>query len=182
MSSGRGGGHVLTPATLVGGLDLEYSIHTVPLAQRDDVLAVVSMLSKEEAKDLKVVATCQRAREDLVTVGEQVEREKDRLLLVFTSWAKALCASLDKDGHWCDYIDPCSGLLMVHKESQAVYDEVAALSVLRGYKCSNAGCCKVVLHPNWGSFIYPATFLTTAPHDVLLRHIGAIEAKDHVKG
>ena len=52
---------------------------------------------------------------------------------------------------------------MVHRNSQAIYDEVNALALLRSYKTANAGCCKVVLHPKWGSFIYPATFFTTAP-------------------
>ena len=27
----------------------------------------------------------------------------------------------------------------------------------------NAGCCKVLLHPQWGSAVYPATIFTTAP-------------------
>ena len=97
--------------------------------------------------------------------------EKDRLLEVFCGWSKSLCSALEEDGHWSDYIDPCSGLPMIHRDSQAVYDEVSALSVSRGYKCSNAGCCKVVLHPQWGSFVYPATLLTAAPLDVLLGHI-----------
>ena len=157
-------------------------------------------------------------------MGEKVEAEKDRLLEVFLGWSKGLISALGPD-FFSDYIDPCSGLPMVHKESQTVYDEVgsrpsvpplrgpiplrstrspsapiphaldhpsthppilslthplsfpvplqvSALSVLRGYKCSNAGCCKVVLHPNWGSFIYPATLVTTAPLDVLLGAIG----------
>jgi hypothetical protein len=32
---------------------------------------------------------------------------------------------------------------MVHQEGNIVYAEVEALSVLMGYKTSNAGCCKV---------------------------------------
>ncbi len=32
---------------------------------------------------------------------------------------------------------------MIHKESNTVYSEVEALSVLKGYKTANAGCCKV---------------------------------------
>jgi hypothetical protein len=34
---------------------------------------------------------------------------------------------------------------MVHQEGNIVYAEVEALSVLMGYKTSNAGCCKVRL-------------------------------------
>ena len=32
---------------------------------------------------------------------------------------------------------------MIHKEGNQVYSEVEALSVLKGYKTANAGCCKV---------------------------------------
>ena len=102
---------------------------------------------------------------------KKIEAEKDRLLEAFVDWSKKLCGGLQELGHWADYVDPCSGLLMIHKESQAVYDEVSALSVLRGYECSNAGCCKVVLHPKWGSFIYPATVLTTAPAEAVLEQL-----------
>ena len=154
--------------TLLSSLDLEYSVHSVPKAHKDDIRAVFPQLKEEDLEHLLVVPTCQRAREDLVKVGEKVEEEKDRLLRVFTDWSLALCKTLEEEkGYWSDYIDPCSGLSMVHRDSQSIYDEVAALSVLRGYKCSNAGCCKVVLHPQWGSFIYPATFFTLAPEKEL---------------
>lgn len=31
------------------------------------------------------------------------------------------------------------------------------------FSVMNAGCCKVLLHPLWGSAVYPATLFTTAP-------------------
>ena len=52
---------------------------------------------------------------------------------------------------------------MVHKEGAGVYGEVDALVTLLGYATANAGCCKVVLHPRWGSAVYPASLLTRAP-------------------
>jgi len=36
------------------------------------------------------------------------------------AWAQKVCAILSSTGHWCDYIDPCSGLAMVHKDSNQV--------------------------------------------------------------
>ena len=58
---------------------------------------------------------------------------------------------------------------MVHKESGGVYGEVDALVTLLGYATANAGCCKVALHPRWGSAFYPASLLTKAPLDVATR-------------
>ena len=36
---------------------------------------------------------------------------------------------------------------------------------LLGYKTANAGCCSVLLHPRWGSSVYPASFFAKAPLD-----------------
>lgn len=46
-----------------------------------------------------------------------------------------------------------------------VYNEVDALSTLLGYQVQNAGCCKVVFHPKWGSSVYPSTLFAVAPRD-----------------
>jgi hypothetical protein len=109
------------------------------------------------------VPTCQRAGVDLVATGEAVDDEKDRLLERFVAWAVAVCGRLSSAGYWCDYIDPCSGLPMMHKESQTPYSEVEGAALLLGYRTSNAGCCKVVLHPKWGTSVYPATLFARAP-------------------
>ena len=58
---------------------------------------------------------------------------------------------------------------MVHKESAGVYGEVDALVTLLGYATANAGCCKVALHPKWGSAFYPASVLMVAPLDVAVK-------------
>jgi len=53
----------------------------------------------------------------------------------------------------------------VHKEGNTVYGEVQAMVTLLGYKTANAGCCSVLLHPRWGSSVYPASFFAKAPLD-----------------
>ncbi|KIY94315.1 hypothetical protein MNEG_13646 [Monoraphidium neglectum] len=131
------------------------------------------------ATDLLVVPTCQHATLDLVKTGEAVDDEKDRLLERFMKWAVAVCARLLAAGHWCDYIDPCSGLPMIHQESQTPYSEVEGLSLLLGYKTANAGCCKVVLHPKWGTSVYPATLFARAPFEALQAAIKG--AEEHLR-
>lgn len=128
-----------------------------------------------EFAGLLVVPTCQRSEMDLVQMGEKVEDEKDRLLRRFMAFAKEVCSVLQLEGHWADYIDPCSGLPMINRSSGSVYDEVEALSTLRGFKTQNAGCCKILLHPKWQSCIYPATLFTKAPLAVLQAAIGEAE-------
>ena len=56
------------------------------------------------------IPTNQRAREDLVNVGDHIEYEKDRLLNVFMTFGRDFCSKVREAGYWADYIDPCSGL------------------------------------------------------------------------
>lgn len=132
-----------------------------------DQLSAMFGPSVAGASDLLVVPTCQRADMDLVATGDAVDAEKDRLLERFVRWAVAVCTRLSSMGHWCDYIDPCSGLPMMHKDTQTPYSEVEGLSLLLGYRTANAGCCKVVLHPKWGTSVYPATLFARAPAEAV---------------
>ena len=43
-------------------------------------------------------------------MGDAVDKEKDALLERFFAFARLVCAALRDQGHWADYIDPCSGL------------------------------------------------------------------------
>ena len=126
---------------------------------------------------LLVIPTCQHAAMDLVAVGPAVEAEKDALLHSFTAFAVAAVAALEAGGHWADYIDPCSGLPMVHRSGSGVYGEVDALVTLRRFATVNAGCCKVALHPRWGSAVYPASIFTTAPPEAAVEALAAAAAQ-----
>ena len=53
--------------------------------------------------------------------------------------------------------------LQVLSPASTIYSEADGFALLRGYKLLDAGGCKVVLHPQWSSAFYPATFVTNAP-------------------
>ena len=44
-----------------------------------------------------------------------------------------------------------------------MFSEVDCFATLLKYPTSNTGCCKVLHHPKWGSAVYPASVVTTAP-------------------
>ena len=56
------------------------------------------------------VLTCQKSKLDLCELGEDIAKEKDELLESFYDEAKRVSGALTKLDHWCDFIDPCSGL------------------------------------------------------------------------
>ncbi|KAH7620857.1 putative Cobalamin trafficking protein CblD [Nannochloris sp. 'desiccata'] len=124
---------------------------------------------------LLIIPTCQHSEVDLVQRGERVENEKDRLLERFMEFAKHVCRTLETSGYWADYVDPCSGLPMIHRDTGSVYGEVEALCTLLRYKTQNAGCCKIILHPKWGSSVYPASMFAKAPLEVVHAAMKAAE-------
>jgi Methylmalonic aciduria and homocystinuria type D protein len=56
---------------------------------------------------------------------------------------------------------------MIHQTGNKVFSEVDSAQQLLGYSVMNAGCCKVLLHPQWGSAVYPATIFARAPEEVV---------------
>ena len=108
---------------------------------------------------------------DLVQTGENVDVEKDFCLERFIDFAKRVTDELQAKG----YIDPCSGLSMINRDSQHIYGEVDALVTLLNYQTTNSGCCKVILHPQWGSAVYPASLFTKAPVSALRDAIAVAE-------
>lgn len=149
---------LLPPREPVAGF--EWSVHACPRRHKAEVDAVWPGLSTDA---LLVVPVCQRSSVDLVGIGPHVEADKDKLLERFTAFAVAATSALEANGFWADYVDPCSGLPMRHREGGGAYGEVQALVTLRGFATANAGCCTIVLHPRWGSSVYPASLVTTAP-------------------
>ena len=69
-------------------------------------------------------------------------------------------------------------------DGQKVFSEVQCAELLLGYQVMNAGCCKIILHPQWNSAVYPATIFTTTPSELVLQtiqsftHIAAAAAVD----
>jgi len=116
---------------------------------------------------LLAIPTCQHSVVDLVKIGGAVEVEKDRCLEVFMSFAETVCKRLRSKGFWADYIDPCSGLPMITPDTTKVYSEVDGIQTLLGFATMDAGMCKILLHPKWGSSVYPASAFTNATLEVI---------------
>jgi len=150
---------------------IEVSAFTVSSAFKRELQFV---FPEQDLSGVIAVPTFQQTVVDLVAYGGDQDVEKDRCLEAFFAFAKPLCQELQKQGFFADFIDPCSGLPMLTPNTQKVFDEVQSAQVLMSYHTMNTGCCKVLLHPVWGSSVYPATLFTTAPVAELVR---ALEAR-----
>eukprot|EP00558_Chaetoceros_sp_UNC1202_P007882 CAMPEP_0197245396 /NCGR_PEP_ID=MMETSP1429-20130617/10199_1 /TAXON_ID=49237 /ORGANISM="Chaetoceros sp., Strain UNC1202" /LENGTH=194 /DNA_ID=CAMNT_0042705881 /DNA_START=53 /DNA_END=637 /DNA_ORIENTATION=+ len=132
-----------------------------------------TQFNSTEALELIAIPTNQRAREDLVAIGDHIEQEKDRLLNVFIAFGRDICENIRAKGYWADFIDPCSGLPMITQSCNKVYSEVDGMECLLNFKSYNAGFCKILTHPVWGSAVYPATIFAHCPANVAAEILNA---------
>ncbi|GKY92448.1 hypothetical protein MPSEU_000215300 [Mayamaea pseudoterrestris] len=160
------------------GNNIEVSVHTLPKPLQREFNHVfhesnmnLDGMSDNEDAVFLAIPTNQQARVDLVAVGDHIEQEKDRLLNVFMDFARVVCHKLKGAGYWSDFIDPCSGLPMLTLDCSKVYSEVDGMECCLGYKSYNAGFCKILTHPRWGSSVYPATIFCYAPKAVVIEII-----------
>jgi hypothetical protein len=91
--------------------------------------------------------------------------------LVFFEWVRELRGALE--GHWLDATDPATGAA-VHGAPAGLYSDVPPMARLLRYGTVDAGGCNILIHPHWGSSVYPATAFTTAPLPDLLLALGKI--------
>jgi len=122
---------------------------------------------RDHTAEILAIPTNQCAREDLVAVGDKIEAEKDRLLNVCMAFARNICDKIRRAGYWADFIDPCSGLPMLTLDCNKGYSEVDGMECCLQYKSYSAGFCKILLHPRWGSAVYPATIFACAPRTLV---------------
>jgi hypothetical protein len=145
--------------------EFEFSVHAATGSLRRDIGPVFPEIP-DPSLPLLIVPTLQRACVRLEDFGDAQTVEKDRLQLVFFDWAHAIAARLAEMGHWADATEPATGAALLGRTA-ALYSDVPPIARLLRYATHDAGGCTVLLHPAWKSAVYPATFFTTAPLNVL---------------
>lgn len=148
---------------------LEVSVHRCSAALRRELARVFANTSNvlEHMDDVLALPTFQPALNDLVAIGADVELEKDLKLTKFYRWCTEVCDALGKQGHWADFIDPCSGYPVRSDRGASPYSEIDGLRTLLSYATFSTGPCVVVSHPRWNTRCYPATMFTTAPVEIV---------------
>ncbi|KAI7849487.1 hypothetical protein BDC45DRAFT_520486 [Circinella umbellata] len=153
------------------GSVFEYSAYSPSTRFIKEVESVFPHLNLQERKDFLVCPVIQQCVNDLVGATPEVNKERDDKLELFIEWGKYLVERLGSVGFWADVTDPASGFPVFGKQGPAPYPDVQATQALTHYDLQNVGCCHILLHPSWKSHIYPATFFTTAPPNILMKVI-----------
>jgi len=143
---------------------------------------LASVLPGVPVDSVLIIPCCQRSSLDLIGVGAAVAAEKDLLLERFAAFAERVSSCLGASpsadpnagasSRWVDWADPCSGLPVRTRNVSVVYPEADTMQLLLRYRTESAGLCKVLMHPRWGSHVYPATIFAIAPQEELLAALG----------
>ncbi|GMH94975.1 hypothetical protein TrST_g1531 [Triparma strigata] len=153
----------------VGANEFEVSLHAPPMSILREFTHIFGPNILPPNTSLFVIPTIQPSLVgSLLNWTNVVSLEKDRLLECFLNLCTSLIPQILPPHIFFDYIDPCSGLPMLHP-SNKIYDEVAGCSELLNLRVYNAGGCKVLTHNEYGDGGYPATIFLGGEREEVMR-------------
>jgi hypothetical protein len=138
---------------------MQYSIHSPSAFIQAHWRRLLPAWTKPAASILLVL---QPAEINLLQPCQQVHEEKQQLRQQFLEFANTIAQTLKQSGHLVEIFDPRSGLPMLSPAGTLHLDDVAVVQNCLGYPVVAAGGCATILHPEWGSAVYPSTLLCSA--------------------
>ncbi|MDX2216578.1 MAG: methylmalonic aciduria and homocystinuria type D protein [Oculatellaceae cyanobacterium bins.114] len=114
-----------------------------------------------------MVLVLQRSQCTLFDRTPQTEADKDRLRNQFLALGLRLATALNDSGYAAEVFDPKTGFPILSSPGSLMLDDVAIARTVLGYASLNHGDCSILLHPTWGSAVYPSTLISSAPCYVL---------------
>jgi hypothetical protein len=80
----------------------------------------------------------------------------------FLEFGLAVVESLRQLGHTADLFDPKTGLPVLSQAGSLPLDDVAVVRSTLGYAADQIGQCWTIVHPLWGSAVYPSILMSSA--------------------
>jgi hypothetical protein len=109
-----------------------------------------------------VVIVLQRSQYNLEKSTKEIEIEKQRLREKFMRFGCDVAFELRDRGYFTDLIDPRTGYPLLSRPGAMPHNDTAVVKALIGYPVIKNKCC-VLVHPIWGTAVYPSILLSAAP-------------------
>lgn len=116
---------------------------------------------------LSVLVVLQQCSTALWDRTRETEVQKNCLRQKFMQFGQQLVPFLQQSGYLAEVIDPQTGLPTVSQAGSLKLDVVRVVDTCLGYGMTVSGDCKVIVHPTWGSAVYPAVIVSSAQPSVL---------------
>jgi Methylmalonic aciduria and homocystinuria type D protein len=109
-----------------------------------------------------VVIVLMRSRYELVESNMVIESEKQVWRERFMRFGLDVAFNLRDMGYMADIIDPRTGYPLLSRPGQLPHNDTAVIEALLNYPVIK-NKCRVLVHPEWGTSVYPGIFLAEAP-------------------
>jgi hypothetical protein len=114
-----------------------------------------------------VVLLLQRADCKLCQRNPRTEQQKQVLRDRFLHWGSTITHYLSHQGFAADLFDPKTGYPVFSQAGPLMLDDVAVVRACLGYERVDQQGCWMVLHPEWGSAVYPSVLVSSAAPDLV---------------
>jgi hypothetical protein len=118
-----------------------------------------------------VIVVLQPTGCDLAKRSPATEAQKQQLRQRFLQVGQAIAQHLQAQGHFADLFDPKTGYPVLSPPGSLALDDVAVVKACLGYPINTFKDCCLVLHPHWGSAVYPSVLMSSAAPEWVERAI-----------
>ena len=114
-----------------------------------------------------IVVVLQPSQVELIEQTPEAETQKHRLRSRFLNFGLKVAQHLQTLGHLVELFDPRTGFPVLSPAGSIRLDDVAVVRSSLGYETAQVGHCYTVLHPDWGSAVYPSIVISSADRSVV---------------
>jgi len=140
---------------------MELMVHAAPLLLRKDMKSLFPGQDLAEGP-LTILTVSLRTQHDMSMWSQGMEEEREGLTEDLVTTCVEVCGRLRGEGHFSDFIDPCSGTPHFSQHSSTTLSETDERMRLVGLKIEDLGCCKVLSHPKFGRNVLVGLVITNA--------------------
>lgn len=122
-----------------------------------------------------IIVVLQPAELELVEQTPETEFQKHRLREKFLEFGFQVVEHLRKLGHSAELFDPKTGLPILSQPGTLPLDDVAVVRSSLGYGATQIGQCCTIVHPLWGSAVYPSILMSSADTGIVASLLSKVE-------
>lgn len=149
---------------------VEISIHS-PSAYVQEHLQ--ELLPNWQNDSVSMIIFLQQAQMSLTEVSPEVEAEKQILWENFIRWSDLLMNQLST--YPTEAFDPRTGYPRRSAPGTLHHSDVPAVHAALGYPIEKNGDCAAIIHPRWGTAVYPSVMISTAPVPEILTALPVLQ-------
>lgn len=156
---------------VLGEFPIEFSGYDCPQLLRKDFADLFPSRDLNSGS-LTVITLSQKTKNNMSEWSEDAEVERKSLESVFLTAAAAICTQLKWFSYWADFIQPNSGKPNFDSLTNATMFEADVRYRHLGFTIEDLGCCRILMHKEWGTHVFAGAIFTNAPlHDKEVQNI-----------